>query len=108
VKKLTFAQKLWLPLFLSVTCLTAITAFDACSLRQVRIEERESDLANNADNVVSLARQYSNLEQQAVLTRDAAQKAVMERIKGLRFGKDGYYTTTKSNEALLTTRYRGR
>jgi methyl-accepting chemotaxis protein len=101
VKKLTFAQKLWLPLFLSVTCLTAITAFDAWSLRQVRIEERESDLANNADNVVSLARQYSNLEQQAVLTRDAAQKAVMERIKGMRFGKDGYYTIMTDEPKML-------
>jgi methyl-accepting chemotaxis protein len=101
VKKLTFAQKPWLPLFLSVTCLTAITAFDAWSLRQVRIEERESDLANNADNVVSLARQYSNLEQQAVLTRDAAQKAVMERIKGMRFGKDGYYTIMTDEPKML-------
>ncbi|MFM0007993.1 methyl-accepting chemotaxis protein [Paraburkholderia dipogonis] len=101
MKTLTFAQKLWLPLFLTVACLTAITAFDAWSLRQVRIEERENDLANNADNVVSLVRQYADLAQHGVLMRDAAQNEAMERIKGMRFGKDGYYTIMTDEPKML-------
>jgi methyl-accepting chemotaxis protein len=92
MKTLTFAQRLWLPLLLSLACLAAIIGFDAWSLRQVHIEERENDLADNADNVVSLVRQYAELVQRGLLTRDAAQKEAIERIKGLRFGKDGYYT----------------
>jgi methyl-accepting chemotaxis protein len=101
VKTLTFAQKLWLPLILNLVCLTAITAFDAWSLHQVRIEERENDLADNADNVVSLVRQYADLEQRGVLTRDAAQKEAMERVKGMRFGKDGYYTIMTGEPKML-------
>ncbi|MGF6782434.1 methyl-accepting chemotaxis protein [Paraburkholderia sp. GAS334] len=101
MKTLTFAQKLWLPLFLSLACLTAITGFDAWSLRQVRIEERENDLANNADNVVSLVRQYADLAQHGVLTRDVAQREAMERIKGMRFGKDGYYTVMTDEPKML-------
>jgi methyl-accepting chemotaxis protein len=101
VKKLTFAKKLWIPLCVSLACLTGVTVFDAWSLRQVRIEERKQDLANNADNVVSLVGQYAELEKRGVLTHDAAQKEALERIKGMRFGKDGYYTVMTAEPRML-------
>jgi methyl-accepting chemotaxis protein len=101
MKTLTFAQKLWLPLYVSLGCLTALTGWDAWSLRDVRIEERKNDLANNADNVVSLVNQYAELERCGVLTRDAAQKEAMERIRGMRFGKDGYYTVMTDEPKML-------
>ena len=101
MKTLTFAQKLWLPLYVSLGCLTALTGWDAWSLRDVRIEERKNDLANNADNVVSLVSQYAELERRGVLTRDAAQKEAMERIRGMRFGKDGYYTVMTDEPKML-------
>lgn len=101
MKTLTFAQKLWIPLFLSLACLATITGFDAWSLRQAHVEERENDLADNADNVVSLVRQYADLAQRGVLTRDAAQKQAIERIKGLRFGRDGYYTVMTDEPKML-------
>jgi methyl-accepting chemotaxis protein len=106
MKTLTFAQKLWLPLYLSLVCLTAITGFDAWSLRDVRIEERKSDLANNADNVVSLVSQYAELERRGALTHDAAQQEALERIKGLRFGKDGYYTVMTDEPKMLMHPFR--
>jgi methyl-accepting chemotaxis protein len=106
MKTLTFAQKLWLPLYLSLICLTAITGFDAWSLRDVRIEERKNDLANNADNVVSLVSQYAELERRGALTRDAAQREALERIKGLRFGKDGYYTVMTDEPKMLMHPFR--
>jgi methyl-accepting chemotaxis protein len=101
MKKLTFAQKLWLPLYVSLACLIAVTGFDAWTLHGVRIEERKNDLANNADNVVSLVTQYAELERRGVLTRDAAQKEAMERIKGMRFGNDGYYTVMTDQPRML-------
>lgn len=70
-------------------------------MRQVRIEERENDLANNADSVVSLVRQYADLAQHGVLTRDVAQKEAMDRIKGVCFGKDGYYTVMTDEPKML-------
>ncbi|MFP3553163.1 methyl-accepting chemotaxis protein [Paraburkholderia sp. SIMBA_049] len=106
MKTLTFAQKLWLPLYLSLVCLTAITGFDAWSLRDVRVEERKNDLANNADNVVSLVSQYAELERRGALTRDAAQREALERIKGLRFGKDGYYTVMTDEPKMLMHPFR--
>lgn len=101
MKRLTFAQQLWLPLLLSLACLTALTGFDAWSLHQVRIEERENDLANNADNVVSLVQHYADLAEHGVLTRDAAKKEALERIKAMRFGKDGYYTVMTDEPRML-------
>ena len=101
MKKLTFAQKLWIPLYFSLACLTGVTVFDAWSLREVRVEERKQDLANNADNVVSLVGQYAELEKRGVLTHDAAQKEALERIKGMRYGKDGYYTVMTGEPRML-------
>ncbi|MFM0627064.1 methyl-accepting chemotaxis protein [Paraburkholderia xenovorans] len=106
MKKLTFAQKLWLPLYVSLVCMTATTGFDAWSLRDVRIEERKNDLANNADNVVSLVSQYADLERRGALSRDAAQQEALERIKGMRFGKDGYYTVMTDEPKMLMHPFR--
>ncbi|WP_408238721.1 MULTISPECIES: methyl-accepting chemotaxis protein [Paraburkholderia] len=106
MKTLTFAQKLWLPLYLSLVCLTAITGFDAWSLRDVRIEERKNDQANNADNVVSLVSQYAELERRGALTRETALREALERIKGLRFGKDGYYTVMTDEPKMLMHPFR--
>jgi hypothetical protein len=83
---LTFAQKLRLPLLLSLACLITITGFVAWLLRQAHVEERENDLA---DNVISLVRECADLAQHGALTRHSAQKEAIKRIKGLRFGKDG-------------------
>jgi methyl-accepting chemotaxis protein len=57
-----------------------ISTFDAWSLRQVRIEDLQNVLANNADNVTMLVRQYADFEQHGVLSRDV-EKEAMERIR---------------------------
>ncbi|MEX3897862.1 methyl-accepting chemotaxis protein [Paraburkholderia sp. BR10954] len=101
MRKLTFARKLLIPLYVSLACLTAVTVFDAWSLRQVRVEERKQDLANNADNVVSLAGQYAELEKRGVLTHAVAQHEALERIRGMRYGKDGYYTVMTEEPRML-------
>lgn len=101
MKKLTFAQKLWITLYVCLACLTSVTVFDAWSQRHVRVEQRKRDLANNADNVVSLVRQYADMETRGLLTRDATQKKALERIKGMRYGKDGYYTVMTVEPRML-------
>ncbi|MFM0220276.1 methyl-accepting chemotaxis protein [Paraburkholderia caledonica] len=106
MKKLTFAQRLWLPLYLGLACLIAVTGFDAWSLRDVRIQERRNDLANNADNVVSLVSQYAELERRGALTHDAAQREALERIRGMRFGHDGYYTVMTDEPRMLMHPFR--
>jgi methyl-accepting chemotaxis protein len=93
-------------LVLSLVSLTAIAARDAWSLHDVRFRERRNDLANNADNVVSLVSQYAELERRGALTRDAAQREALERIKGMRFGKDGYYTVMTDEPKMLMHPFR--
>lgn len=53
--KLSFAQKLWLPLILSLLCLAGISIYDADQTRAVRLGERKADLTHAsglASNVV--------------------------------------------------------
>jgi methyl-accepting chemotaxis protein len=45
--------------------------------------------------------QYADLERRGALPRDAAQREALERIKGMRFGKDGYYTVMTDEPKML-------
>ena len=49
MKKLTFQQKLWIPLICSLLCITVIFVYNALEVRKIRIEERSADLSNAAD-----------------------------------------------------------
>ncbi len=47
MSKLSFRQKLWLPLVISLIALTLISVFNAYQAREIRIEERK----NNSNNL---------------------------------------------------------
>jgi hypothetical protein len=89
MRKLTFAQTLWLSLYLSLACLAALTGFHALSSRDVRVAAPHIAVADDADQFEHLASDRAAFEKQAVLTREAAQTSTLEPIKGLRFGQDG-------------------
>jgi methyl-accepting chemotaxis protein len=101
VNKLTFQQKLWVPLICSLLCITAIFIFDAFLVRNVRIEERSGDLRNIADAGASIVKQYADKAAAGTLPKDEAQKQAMAAIKGLRYGKDGYITITSGTRSLM-------
>ena len=46
IMKITFRQKLFLPLLLSWICLLAVFVIDAMQARELRFEERKTQLAN--------------------------------------------------------------
>ena len=47
--KLSFAQKLWIPLILSLLCLVGISIYSAYQTRDVRLEERKADLKHASE-----------------------------------------------------------
>lgn len=49
MNKLSFQQKLWVPLICSLLCITAIFIYQTIQMRDVRIEERQIDLMNLDD-----------------------------------------------------------
>ncbi|MDC8758106.1 methyl-accepting chemotaxis protein [Janthinobacterium fluminis] len=101
MKKLTFQQKLWIPLLCSLLCITGIFIYNALQTRTLRIEERSNDLANVADMGISVLKMYGELADGGKMTKDEAQKLASATIKNLRYGKDGYLTIVSMDGVAL-------
>jgi len=102
MKKLSFMQKLWVPLICSLLCITGIFVYNALQMRDLRIEERKNDLNNIDDTALSIVKQMADQATAGTLSQEEAQKRALAIIKGLRYGKDGYiFITSFDNVSLM-------
>ena len=90
--KLTFQQKLWIPLICSLICIFSISIYDAVQTRHIRIEERSGDLSNIDDSALSIVKHFGDMAAAGTLPKAEAQKQATAAIKNFRYGKDGYVT----------------
>src|SRR5207244_4149828 len=90
IMTLSFRQKLFLPLFLSWICLLAVFGINVLHNRDIRLEERKTQLANAADMAASIAKEYGALAANGKLAEDQARQQALARIKALRYGESGY------------------
>ena len=97
MKKLTFQQKLWIPLLCSLLCITGIFIYNALQTRTLRIEERSNDLSNVGDVGLSIVKMYGELADTGKLSKEEAQKQAIDVIKALRYGHDGYVSITRTD-----------
>ena len=58
--KLSFAQKLWLPLILGVLCLAGISIYNAYQVRDARLAERKADLKHASEIALSVVRTFGD------------------------------------------------
>jgi methyl-accepting chemotaxis protein len=101
MNRLTFAQKLWLPLLVSLAGLVVLSLFGAYQARQVRIDERREGLFNVADAAYNVLAQYDDMVKSGTLPLAAAQAQAAARIKAMRFGKDGYFALMTGDETMV-------
>ena len=101
MNKLSFQQKLWVPLICSLICITAIFVFETFQTRSVRIEERSSDLRNVDDMALNIVKQFGDKAAAGALSKEEAQKQAMAMIKGLRYAKDGYFTISSGTLSVM-------
>ncbi|MDB0573587.1 methyl-accepting chemotaxis protein [Ralstonia solanacearum] len=101
MSKLSFRQKLWLPLAFSLIALTLLSVFYAYQARGIRIEERKNTLVSVTSMALNLVKQYDDLVRGGVLTKEEAQKQALERFRALRYDKDGYFTITRSDNVVV-------
>jgi methyl-accepting chemotaxis protein len=99
--KITFRQKLFLPLFLSWICLLAVFSVNALQSRTLRLEERKTQLSNAGEIAVSIAKEYAALAAAGKLPLDEAKKQVLDRTRALRFGASGYLTVYDDKTVLM-------
>jgi methyl-accepting chemotaxis protein len=101
MNKLSFQQKLWVPLICSLLCITAIFLYQTIQMRSVRIEERSNELRHIDDAGLSIVKQFGDKAAAGTMPKEEAQKQAMALIKGLRYGKDGYITITTGTVSLM-------
>ena len=101
MNKLTFIQKLCLPLVISLMSLLAVSVFSAYQSRGIRLEERKSDLRHVVETAMSIVKQYDVLAASGALTKSDAQKQALDRLRAMRYGKDGYLTITNSAGVMI-------
>ena len=98
---LSFNQRLWAPLFVSLIALLAISAFDSIQSRNQRLEERKEALINVAQVAMSNIKDYAAQAQSGALTKEQAQAQAVARLKNLRYGKDGYFSVSTSHQIVV-------
>ena len=99
--KLSFVQKLWLPLILSLLCLAGISIYDAYQTREMRLDERKADLKNASEVALSVIQRYGDEVAAGTLPEMEAQKRAMDSIQHMRYGEDGYFVLSNSRPTAL-------
>ena len=99
--KLSFSQKLWLPLALSILCFVSLSITDAYRARQIRLEERKVDLLHATELALSVVKTYADQAAAGRLSLDDAKKNATEAVRNMRYGGSGGYFTLVSPEAVV-------
>jgi len=99
--KLSFAQKLWLPLLASLLCLAGISIYQAYESRAVRLEERKADLAHASEIALGIVKTYGDQAAAGAMPTAEAQKRAMDSIRNMRYGEDGYFSILNSQPTVL-------
>jgi methyl-accepting chemotaxis protein len=58
--KLSFMQKLWLPLILSLLCLAGISIYQGYRMKETRLDERKADLTHAAELALSVVKTFGD------------------------------------------------
>ncbi|MFL9908958.1 methyl-accepting chemotaxis protein [Paraburkholderia sp. RL17-337-BIB-A] len=99
--KLSFVQKLWLPLILSLVCLAGISIYNAYQTREMRLAERKADLIHASELALSIVKSSAEEAAAGAIPLAEAQKRAMERIRNMRYGEAGYFMIVNSQPKVL-------
>ncbi|UQO39484.1 methyl-accepting chemotaxis protein [Burkholderia cepacia] len=101
--KLSFKQRLGLPLVLSLLCLILLSVTDAYRSRAMRLDERRSDLVHATQIALATVEFYAKRASAGELSVEQAQKQVMDVIRGMRYGEagSGYFSIVNGKGVVL-------
>ena len=101
--KLSFSQKLWLPLILSLVLVFVLSIVSAFQIRQVRYEERKTDLVHATQLGIAMVKAYADQAAAGTITVDEAKKRALDAIRNTRYadGGTGYFTVMSHDPVIL-------
>jgi methyl-accepting chemotaxis protein len=99
--KLSFAQKLWLPLVLGVLCLAGISVYNAYETRDIRLAERKAELTHASEIALSVVKTFGDQANSGSMPAAEAQRHAMDSIRNMRYGDEGYFVVLDSKPTIL-------
>jgi methyl-accepting chemotaxis protein len=90
MKRLTFRQKLWLPLLASLLCLCTVAVLDLVEARELRYAERKAGLADVAKAALTVVQGFAAEADAGKLSVVEAQARAKAVLKNMRYAEDGY------------------
>jgi methyl-accepting chemotaxis protein len=99
--KLSFVQKLWLPLVLSLLCLAGLAVFSAYQIKQIQLNERRSDLQHVSQIAVGVIASLAEQARQGKLSESDAKRLAIESVRTMRYGDNGYFTLFDEEKILM-------
>jgi methyl-accepting chemotaxis protein len=99
--KLSFVQKLWLPLILSLLCLAGTSIYSVYRGKEVRLDERKADLKHASEIALSVVKTFGDQAAAGAMPVAEAQKRAMDSIRNMRYGASGYFTIFNSQPTIL-------
>ncbi|WP_105133432.1 methyl-accepting chemotaxis protein [Burkholderia sp. BE12] len=99
--KLSFSQKLWLPMIVSLIALLAVSVSAAWQSRETRIDERKRDLENVAHIGLAIVTEYAAQAQSGAASDTDARKRALDSLRGIRYGEDGYLLVINSKPQMV-------
>ena len=101
MKNIPFRLRMWIPLAISLVCLTTLSIFDAFQMREIRLEERRAMLEAVTDAALNTVKDYAAKVQTGQLTENEARKQAAERVRVMRYGGGGYFAIIDPNVTLV-------
>jgi len=99
--QLSFRAKLYVPLVISWLGLVGVASFNIAQSKSQRLEERQIALRYATDVGMSTVKEYADQVASGALTLPEAKAQALQRLKAMRYGKDGYYTVVNSEPKML-------
>jgi len=101
MSKLTFSQRLWIPIILSLLALVGVSAFDAWQAKGIRVEERQAELADITDAALGVIKEYADEAGAGKVPLEVAQQQALERIRDMKYGSSGYFAVLDADVGML-------
>ncbi len=98
---LSFKQRLWVPLIISLIALLSIAVLNTIESRNLRLDERKNALVNVTQIAMSTVKDYAALAQSGAMTTEQAQTQALARIKNMRYGTDGYFSLSTTKQIVV-------
>ncbi len=101
MNKLSFKQKLWVPLICSLLCLSVTFVFFSLQSRALRLDERKADLINLDDAALNVVKHFGDLAASGAMPAEQAKTQAIAMVKAMRYGKEGYVSISDFNSVMV-------